>query len=193
MIAEPITIERAAPKKWTYDEIAAIRDDVRRELYDGEIFEMPSPNAFHQTIIGRLYLLLEIWAQTHGGRAYLSPIDLWVSPTKYFIPDLIFYGAARFDLAQVVPDGQKFTLAPDVIAEVLSPATRRNDRHAKMRAYADFGVANYWILDPENQTLEAFELQNGVYQTTAFLEKDEKFAPANLPELSISLSQVFEL
>ena len=190
MAAEPMSIER---KIWTYDEIALIEDDVRRELYDGEIFELPRPTIFHQNTLAQLAFALEKWARTRGGKTFVGPIDLFRSPTQCYIPDVVFYRTARFNLDKVAPDGQKFVLAPDVIAEVLSPSTRRNDRFSKMRAYADFGVPNYWILDTENQTLEAFELQNGVYQTAAFHENGEIFAPAAFPELAIELARVFDL
>ena len=186
-------LERPQTRKWTYDEIAQINDDVRRELYDGEIFEMPRTTARHQNTIGQIMFALAMWAKKHGGRVLLSPLDLWISAHTVLIPDLMFFSATRSDIQKIAPDDQRIVLVPDVVVEVLCDQTRRNDRFSKMRAYADFGVANYWILDPEIQTLEAFELQNGVYQTAAFLENGETFSPVALPELSIELARVFDL
>lgn len=179
------------PKEWTYDEVSAIDDDVRRELFDGEIFEMPPPTVNHQRIILRLAALFLQWARQHGGEAFISPLDLYVSPGRYFIPDFLFYSAEQMATGEVARDPKRLTVAPTLIAEVLSESTARHDRVRKLRAYAEFGVANYWIVDPALGTLEAFELREGLYQVVAAHEGAETFAPAAFPELQIALSELF--
>lgn len=179
------------PKEWTYDEVSAIEDDVRRELVDGEIIEMPSPTLNHQNIILRLALLFSLWARQHGGKAFISPLDLYVSPGRYFIPDFLFYSAAQMASGEVERDPKRLTVPPTLIVEVLSESTARHDRVRKLRAYAEFGVANYWIVDPAQGTLEAFELREGLYQVVAAHEGAETFAPAAFPALQIALSELF--
>ena len=153
MIAEPIV----SPKQWTYAEVAQFEDDARFEIHDGALFERPSPTWNHQHIIGFLYRLLMAWADQNGGVAFVSPIDLYVSERKYFIPDLLFYSAASLQNPQVLTDTKRFRVAPDLIVDVASPSTESNDRTVKVRAYAEFGVANYWIVDAETQIIEALE------------------------------------
>ena len=193
MIAEPVTTRatQTRTESWTYDEVRAIDDDVRRELHDGEIYVMPSPNLKHQSIIGRLYLWLTLWAQQHGGKAYLSPVDLYVSATEYYIPDLVFYSAAQMQSGEVERDPNRLTIAPAIVVEVLSRSTARNDRTLKTRAYAKFGIPHYWILDPIAQTLEAFELIEGRYSLSGSLGEGETYAPAAFPELIIGADELF--
>lgn len=191
MIAEPLTTRKT--RTWTYDEVRAIDDDVRRELHDGEIYEMPSPIPEHQDIIGQLYLQIMIWARQHGGKAYVSPLDLYVSQTEYYIPDLVFYSAAQMQ-SGAVPRGTKhLTVAPSIVVEVLSRSTARNDRTLKTRAYARFGIAHYWIIDPVAQTLEAFELVDGRYALAGALGADESYAPAAFAALEIVGADLFSL
>lgn len=179
------------PQEWTYDQVSAIDDDVRRELCDGEIFEMPSPILLHQKIILRLAVTFSLWARQHGGEAFISPLDLYVSPRRYFIPDFIFYNAPQMASGEVARDPKRLTVAPTLIVEVLSDSTAANDRVRKLHAYAEFGVANYWIIDPALQTVEAFELREGLYQVVAAHEGGETFAPAAFAELHIVLPELF--
>ena len=195
MIAEPITKR----KIWTYDEVRAIDDDVRRELHNGEIYEMhegehcemPSPNLKHQSIILQLAIRLTEWARAHGGKAFLSPIDLYVSQTEYYIPDLVFYSGEQMQSSTVEADPNRLKIAPTIVVEVLSRSTARNDRTIKTRAYADFGIPHYWILDPIAQTLEAFELFEGRYALAGAIGADETYAPAAFEGLNIVGAELF--
>lgn len=178
-------------KKWTYDQVRAIEDEVRRERYDGVIYEMLSPTLNHQDIILRLALLLTLWARQNGGKVFLSPVDLFVDEETYFIPDPVFYGAAKMATGEVEADPKRIHTAPDLIVETLSPSTAINDRVRKYRAYAEFGVPFYWIVNPAERIFQAYRLENGCYVDEAVLGGDEAFAPALLPGLEVALSEVF--
>lgn len=188
MIAEPPIF---TAKKWTSKEVSAIPDDVRRELYDGEIYKMPSPTLTHQDIILRLALLLSLVARQQGGKVFLSPVDLFVSEERYFIPDLVFYSAEKMASGEVEADPKRLHIAPDLIVEIISNSTAINDRVRKYRAYAEFGVPFYWIVDPAPRTFHAFRLENGRYVDEAVLGDDEAFSPQLCPGLEVSLLEVF--
>ncbi len=191
MVAEPMTMP-APIKKWTYDEVqAAFDDDVRRELYDGELWEMPSPSNQHQKIYRRLLKLIEAWIDEKGqGIVYLPPIDLRIDQNLTFIPDLTFYLQAD-EAAIEHPSGRGLSAPPDLLVEILSPATARQDRGRKYRAYAKFGVRFYWILDPEACTLNAFRLENGAYRDEAVSAENDSLTPALFPGLTINLNEIF--
>ncbi len=192
MIAEsPVFTPQVAPKKWTYAEVSAIADDVRRELYDGEIYAMPSPTLSHQDIILRLALLLSLFAKQQGGKVFLSPVDLFVSEERYFIPDMVFYGVEKMATGQVEADPKRLHVAPDLIVEIISNSTAVNDRVRKYRAYAEFGVPFYWIVDAAARTFHAFRLENGRYVDEAVLGGDEAFSPQLFAGLEVSLTEVF--
>lgn len=187
MVAEPQLI----PKVWTYNEVRALNDDVRRELHDGEIYVLPSPNLKHQTLILQLAIRLTEWARVHGGKIFLSPVDLYVSPTEYYIPDLVFYSAQQMQSGEVERDPNRLKTAPSIVVEVLSRSTARNDRTLKTRAYARFGIEHYWIIDPIAQTLEAFELVKGRYALAGAMGADETYAPSAFEGLQIVGVELF--
>ncbi len=188
MIAEPPVF---TAKKWTSEQVSAIDDDVRRDLHDGEIYQTPSPILEHQKIILRLAVLLSQWMRAYGGEVFLSPVDLFVSEERYFIPDLVFYGAQKMATGEVEADPKRLHVAPDLIVEIISNSTAVNDRVRKYRAYAEFGVPFYWIVDPAARTFHAFRLENGRYVDEAVLGDDEAFSPQLLPGLQVSLTEVF--
>ncbi len=187
MVAEPLTTR----KIWTYDEVRALDDDVRRELHDGEIYEMPSPTVNHQRIVTRLAGFLNAWARQQGGEAIVSPLDLYISERTYYIPDLVFYSGAQMESNEMTGDLKNLRIAPHLVVEILSPSTARNDRTLKTRAYAKFGIAHYWILDPIAQTLEAFELSGDRYALAGAIGAGESYAPAAFPELTIVADELF--
>lgn len=179
-------------KTWTYDELVALNDETRWEGYDGELFEMSSPTVMHQKIIGRLYRSLMAWVDENGGQVHLSPIDLLVSQTRFFVPDLCYYTAERVQNERIERDDGRCLIAPpDLIVEIISPSTARNDRVRKTRLYAEFGVRNYWIIDPELKTIETFALQDGFFVLrAAFAENDILESPL-FPGLQTPLETLF--
>lgn len=86
-----------------------------------------------------------------------SPNHRW----RTLVPDLAGW---RRDRMPEVPDAAAFELAPDWIAEVLSPATAATDRVDKLPIYSRAGVQHVWLLDPHLQTLEAFLLERAAYR-----------------------------
>lgn len=196
MTVETTTVaESLAPAKaWTYDDLAQLHDEKRYEIYDGELFEMPSPTIRHQQIVGLLYVLLRAWAQaSNAGKLYLSPTDLRLSSGRTVIPDLMFARRERFEANERIEreDGQCLIAPPDLIIEVLSPATARHDHNAKRGYYADFGVRHYWLLDPDANTLQAFTLDNARYFWDGTWERDDTFTLDAFPGLQLAVSDVF--
>ena len=169
MVAEMVS---APPKKWTYDELSH-DEEHPVECYDGELFDMTSPLVQHQRIVLRLVIAIEDWAKINGGEVFVGPVDLLVAPSRFLVPDLCFYSAARANERIEREDGRCLVAPPDLVVEVVSPSTARNDRVRKMRIYAEFNVANYWIVEPERGTLEAFHLRDGNYfLEDGFAEED---------------------
>ena len=80
------------------------------------------------------------------------------------MPDLAGWRRQRMPVMQ---DVAFFSLAPDWISEVLSPSTERIDRGRKLRIYADAGVANAWLVNPAEPTLEVLRLREGAWTIVA--------------------------
>ena len=186
-----------APKIWTYSELQA-RDkergeERREEVYDGELCIMSSPKLRHQKILLALAMLLELYAREHAaGQVYIAPVDLYISETSFFEPDLMFVAQARLDSERIErEDGACLVAPPDLIIEIVSDSTGRNDRVKKFNAYESFGVRHYWLVDPDEKTLLAFELREGRYTREAALTDEDTFAPALFPGLQIPLAPLF--
>jgi len=188
MVAEPISTARPV---WTVEDLDSFDDDVRRELDDGAIFQMASPTIYHQKIVLRLALFLSKWVAEHGGELILSPIDLVLSPSRVFSPDLVFYSAEKMASGEVERDPKRLRVPPDLVVEIISPSTGSRDRVLKYRRYAEFGVRGYWLVDPLQRTFQAFQLEQGRYFDEATLADDEEFAPTLFPNFKLSMSELF--
>lgn len=194
MVAESST---RSDLQWTYETLLQ-RDRLnnserREELWDGELFEMTSPGLLHQEILLALATLLRSWVRQHDlGKIYIAPHDMYVSSTRFFQPDLSFVSRERLTTERIErEDGQCLVAPPDLCVEVVSPSTARRDRVDKVNAYAQFGVRHYWILDPDEKSLQAFVLDNNRYALEAALSDENTFAPSLFPDLQIALNQVF--
>ena len=138
--------------EWTADMLDALPDDGQRyEVIDGELFVTPAPRDIHQFAIAELHLLLAPYAKLVGIDLLFAPSAVRFSDRREVQPDLL----ARPRL----PDGRRAPRFTDVgklllAAEVLSPSTRRTDRHIKRALYQDENVPDYWIVDTDARTLE---------------------------------------
>jgi Uma2 family endonuclease len=91
----------------------------------------------------------------------LAEKALCVFPRNDFMPDVIFFGPEK---AAMIGPRQLRLPVPDFACEVLSESTARRDRGVTVRDYEAHGVAEYWVADPEAETLEQFLLQDGAYR-----------------------------
>lgn len=130
------------------------------ELWDGEIVMSPAPSFFHQEIVCRFYKLLDAWVSRHNlGKVAVSPLDMVLTPRRVVQPDVVFVSTERLHIIQTRMMG-----AADLVAEVVSPESRRRDRIDKRDLYEQHGVKEYWLLDPEAGTVEVLHLTRGEYQ-----------------------------
>lgn len=141
----------------SYSDLEKWPEDGRRyELYDGEVYEVPSPILLHQLVLGRLFLVLDGYVGRHGGLVAFAPLDIVLTEYDVVQPDLLLFTAAR---VPVVDFKKANRLAPDLAIEILSPSTERNDRGRKMTLLARHGVREYWLVDPEAPRVEVYELR----------------------------------
>lgn len=176
-------------KTYTVDDYLAVPDEYPRyELLEGEMIEMVSPNSRHQRVLGRLAKLLGNYCTAHHlGEVFIAPLDVILSRTVVVQPDLFFIAQSR--LAELV--GERITGAPDLLVEILSPSTSTRDLNQKRKLYARAGVTEYWIVDPEDNTIEIQRLQGTVLSTLALYSAGETLASPLLAGLSIALEGVF--
>jgi Uma2 family endonuclease len=174
--------------KLTYDDYALIPDDgLRHEIIDGEHYVNPAPSLIHQGIVLNIATALRYHVRPRRlGAVFVAALDVVLSAHDIVQPDVLFIRAERQSiLTQANVQG-----APDLAVEVLSPSNRRYDEVIKRKRYDAFGVAEYWIADPERETVKIYR------RTEAGLvlaESEDPVTTPLLPGFAISLADVFEL
>ncbi len=150
------------PKRWTYEDYYALPDDQRYEVIDGDLLPMaPSPGSSHAKFSRALVRRLDSYVLSKGlGELLSAPLDVILDNENIVQPDLVFVSASRVDIIEE----RGVVGSPDLVMEILSPFSVRRDRQRKMRLYAQFGVKEFWIIDPGNHGIEVFTLKSGAYQ-----------------------------
>jgi Uma2 family endonuclease len=176
----------------TYDDYLRLPNDGRRyEILEGEIFVSPSPTTKHQIVSGNLYAILHHHVRTHKlGLVLHAPTDVVLSYTNVVQPDLLFISNAR---KKIITE-QNIQGAPDLMVEILSETTEEQDRTTKMQIYARHGVKEYWLIDPDRETLEVYKLdaKTRAFRHIATYQRDEIFQPDLFPKLEITLAALWE-
>jgi Uma2 family endonuclease len=164
-------------------------DGRRYELYDGEVWEMPSPTLQHQGALMKILRLVDDYAERVDGRAVVAPFDIVFSEYDVVQPDVVYFNPLR---AQLLKWTEVTRYRPDLCVEVLSPGTLRNDRGRKMQMFVRYGVPEYWILDPFARTIEMLLLQEQQYVVAASGGCQATLASPLQPDLSVTVARVFE-
>lgn len=173
--------------KFTYEDYLLLPEDKRYELVEGELIMVPAPNTEHQRIIGNLYLQLRQFVEERKiGEVFIAPYDVVLSRYDVVQPDLIFVSEKKLNIITE----QNIQGVPDLVIEILSPDQNR-DRIIKKKLYAKYGIKEYWIVDPESQTVEVMELDKKGYQTVATFSKEDKLTSTTFPGFSLPLKEIF--
>lgn len=179
----------------TYDDLVAIfpeDDGVHRELIDGEIFVTPSPASRHQRLSLRLTLGLGNHLERHPeqGELFVARFDVVMTPYDVVEPDLlVVLGDQQDILTQKHVQG-----APGLVIEILSPSTRKRDLTLKRRLFEREGVREYWIVDPDRNSIAVYRCDaDGTMPLAATLEarNAEKLTTPLLPGWELTLERFF--
>lgn len=176
--------------EWTYrDYLRLPSDGWQYEIIHGRLFMNPAPSPIHQQIIIRLGSALFDFLHQHPlGEVFPAPTDV-LSPgqAEPVQPDLVFVAAGRMDIVtQRAIEG-----APDLAVEVLSPSNWMDDRKTKFALYAEMGVHEYWIVDPDERTVELFSLREGRYALIDRFSPGDTLRSALLPGFELAVGDIF--
>ena len=182
-------------KRYSYADLLSWDDNTRYELYDGQPVALFSPTDVHQSILGELYLQLGNYLKGKKCKAYLSPFDVRLFEQEGDSPEDVDT-VVQPDL-MVVCDQNKVDRhgvhgAPDLVIEILSPASARYDRLVKFNLYQRAGVKEYWLVDPSSRTVSVHTLEDGAYHAATVYSSDLSVPVGGLDNCNINLSAVFE-
>jgi Uma2 family endonuclease len=175
----------------TYDDLAAVPDELVAEIVAGELHASPRPALPHARVLSALGVLI-------GGpfdHGIGGPGGWWVlaEPELHFgadvvVPDLAGWRRSRMP---AVPDAPFSTLAPDWVCEVLSPSTTALDRSRKLTIYARERVPHAWLIDPGACTLEVFRLEHSRWTMLATHCGDEVVRAEPFGDIALSLGALW--
>ena len=189
MATTTMTMPRPEAKRlWTFDELAAEMPETNQptELWDGELIMSPSPRPSHQKIVFHFARLLEDFVIARQlGIVHISPCDVVLSQSRVVQPDVIFISQAKEGITQNQIRG-----VPDLVVEVISEGSWRRDRIDKKALYEQYGLPEYWIIDPETRAIEVFVLDQGAYHLHCRASDDEPANSKLLSGFALSFSQL---
>lgn len=156
------------------------KDEIKYELIDGIVLMSPRPNYRHQEIMGNLYLEIGNYLKGKQCKVFTGA-ELEIN-NDVIIPDLsVICGLEDSNF-------QRYKEAPELVIEILGPSSQYTDTFTKLYKYELFGVKEYWIADPKNESITVFNFEN---KTNNVYDRTEKFLSTVFNDLVISSSDIF--
>ena len=172
----------ARQKPYTFADVLTWDEGEHVEIINGEAFMMATPSSRHQEISGELFRQLANFLVGKSCKVYPAPFGVRLFEQDGDRPEDV-HTIVEPDIS-VVCDRNKIDShgckgAPDLIIEVLSPSTRRHDRLVKLNLYQRAGVREYWLVDPDNGSVQVFTRESGV------LKIQEDYGVADIARVNI--------
>lgn len=182
-----------ARKPATYEDVLAVPDHQVAEIINGELVVSPRPSPPHARAASVLGDVLggpfDRGAGGPGGWWILDEPELHLQgPGQPIVPDLAGWRTERMP---ALPETAHFSLAPDWVCEVLSPATAARDRADKMPIYAAAGVPHAWLVDPLLETLEIFVLRGSQWGLSVTYRGRQRVRAEPFDAVEIDLSPLW--
>lgn len=176
--------------KLTYEQFRQLPNDGKRyELIHGEVHLTPAPTTRHQAVLQNLSVNLASHVINNRlGEVWTAPLDVRLSEHTALQPDLIFISNARAGIIQE----NWIAGAPDLVVEVLFPSTAAYDRATKLPVYAEAGVPEVWLIDPQAKTVDLLKLQGHKYLVETSLASDQVLTANLFPGWQLPLSDLFD-
>jgi Uma2 family endonuclease len=178
-------------KKYTYEDYLQIPDEpgYRFEVLEGELVREPSPNVPHQRASRELLMILNNYFREADpeSEVFAAPLDVTFDELNVVQPDILYVSGEKKEILKHTRiDGP-----PTLVVEILSPSTYRKDRLRKMQIYQRAKIQHYWLVNPDDKTLECFSLRNGLYAFVASGMEDEVVEHPEFPGLTVDLKTLW--
>ncbi len=177
--------------KWRESDYFELPDSMQIiELSNGEISMTPPPTPVHQRVVRLLAFALDDLARQNDlGEVLFSPVAVRLWEGKIREPDVLFVRKENLSrIKETHVDGP-----PDWIAEVISPGSRGTDEIDKLVEYAQAGVPEYWLLNPEGKTVRIYHLETGVYVLKGTYVVGQVASAVTIPGFEVRVGEVFGL
>jgi Uma2 family endonuclease len=173
--------------KKTYQDYEQLPEGAPYQLIDGELVMSPSPIFYHQRIVLELSTQLNTFVKKNGlGAVVTAPMDVYLADTEIYQPDIIFISNERKHIIE-----ERIKGAPDLIVEVLSPSNAYYDLIHKKNVYETKGVREYWIVDPQEKSIEVFENTGQEFRSLAKAPQTGSVSSKVLKGFEVQLEKIF--
>jgi Uma2 family endonuclease len=174
---------------WTEEQYLALTDHARHliEFTDGTIEVLPMPTDNHQVLVLFIYELLRSFLTQLGGKVLVAPLRLQVRAGKQREPDILLVRDAADPRRQ-----NRFWLGADLVVEVTSPDDPERDTVEKVADYAEASIPEYWIVNPDEETIRVLSLRGGAYATHGVFRRGDVATSLLLAGFSADVSSVFD-
>ena len=174
--------------KLTFEDYLKTPDDERYELLDGDLIMAPSPSELHQIICLRLGSALHMFVEHQElGQVLIAPFDVKLSDTDVVQPDLLFVSNERAGIRTA----NNIQGAPDLVVEIQSPSTAKRDWNDKRSLYAQHGVTEYWLINPDAHTVIVLLLNQGEYETAGLYGEGSTLASPTVEGFNVPVDEIF--
>ena len=173
---------------WSENDYLALDTGKLVEFEDGCIEVLPMPTLLHQAIVDYLHSLLKAFVAAQSlGRVFFAPIPVRLRAGKYREPDIFFLRPERISDMRTSPEGA------DLIVEVVSEGAenRKRDLEDKVRDYAEAGVSEYWIVDPELRRITVLTLEGVAYRLHGEFGPGQTATSVLLAGFAVDVNAVF--
>lgn len=162
-----------------------------QEIIEGELVQDPAPAILHQYVSQRLFKLIEEYFSLEKPRGLVlyAPVDVTLGEHTVVQPDILFIAKESRDVIRK----KRIAGAPTLVVEIISASTRSKDSVRKLQLYQKAGVTHYWLVDPENKTIQAFLLGDRGYILAAMGEGEDILHHPEFPGLEIPLADLWNL
>ena len=174
--------------KLTYEDYLKTSDDERYELLNGELVMPPAPSTGHQIVSMVLGSLLHRFVSERKlGTVVAAPTDVVLSDRDVVQPDILFVSNQKSHILT----RENVRGAPDLVVEILSPATAERDRTFKLDLYAQHGVKEYWIVDPDAKTVTVLLLGENSFEAAGIFGEGQSPLSPTLAGFTVAVQELF--
>jgi Uma2 family endonuclease len=174
---------------WTVEQYLKLSEQTNRliEYSDGFVEVLPMPTDRHQAILTFLFLALRPLIEQLGGTVRFAPLRVQIRTGSFREPDLLLV------LDKNDPRRQNsFWYGADLVMEIVSPDNPQRDTIEKRSEYAHAGIPEYWIVDPEQETITVLRLDAELYIEHGIFRRGETAGSALLPDFAVNVDAVLD-
>lgn len=133
------------------------------ELINDVLIMSPAPTPRHQHFSKQIFKAIERLVESKGlGEVFFSPVDVYLDEKNVLQPDIVFISKEKL---HIINWNKGIMGAPQLVVEILSKGNKNIDLNKKKKIYEQFGVNEYWLIDPQTRWCEGFVLENKLYTT----------------------------